>query len=150
MVLNLVVKPAYAPASEQEEQALTARADEQGSGAADPWIDTGVQIGLAAAARKRGGGESVSPTQTQFGWTGAPAWRRAAAELDIPGTHETVGGRIPTQEEAVRMISHNGVALTESKKGMHRVALARIHMTTSTMSPAPARRQQYRLFVSLR
>jgi RHS repeat-associated protein len=116
--LNLIAKPAYAPASETDEEALTARADQQESGAADPWIDAGVQVGLAVAGRGRGDDEALaSPTKTQFGWTGSPSWRQAAKELDVPGTHVTAGGRIPTEDEAVRMIAHNGGTIERIQAG---------------------------------
>lgn len=110
--MNFVVRPAYAPASEEDEEELTARADQQRSGALDPWIDAGVQLGLAIGARGKDADEEAGTVaKTQFGWTGSPSWRRAANELDEPGDHETVGGRIPTEEEAVRMIAHNGGAV---------------------------------------
>jgi RHS repeat-associated protein len=48
------------------------------------------------------------PCLTQWGWTGSPAWRAAVREISEPGDHPTVQGKIPTYEEAVRLIRAAG------------------------------------------
>jgi hypothetical protein len=45
---------------------------------------------------------------TQWGWSNSPSYRAARAQADQAGTHETLNGKVPTKEEAIRMIEENG------------------------------------------
>jgi RHS repeat-associated protein len=49
-----------------------------------------------------------TPEKTQWGWHNSSPYRAARAQIDQPGTHETLYGKVPTQAEAVRMIEENG------------------------------------------
>jgi hypothetical protein len=55
-----------------------------------------------------GATQTVPRGKTQWGWVNSPAWKRAAKEMDEPGTHRTIGGKIPTIQEAIDMIQSNG------------------------------------------
>jgi RHS repeat-associated protein len=51
------------------------------------------------------------PIMTQWGWQNTPAWKGAASEIGTAGHNATlldVGGKIPTQAEAVHMIESEG------------------------------------------
>ncbi len=50
----------------------------------------------------------VAPYMTQWGWNKTQAYLRAKAEISQAGTHETLNGKVPTTNEAVRMIEETG------------------------------------------
>jgi hypothetical protein len=57
------------------------------------------------------GGGALRPTATQWGWTGSNSWRAAVKEVGAGGTGgviRTIGGKVPTYEEAVRLICESG------------------------------------------
>ncbi len=45
---------------------------------------------------------------TQWGWSGTKPYRDAMNQLKQAGTHENLGGKVPTREEATRMIRESG------------------------------------------
>ena len=49
----------------------------------------------------------VAPTMTSWGWKNGPPYKDAIKEIGKPGTHETINGRVPTEEEAKRMIEES-------------------------------------------
>jgi hypothetical protein len=51
---------------------------------------------------------SAASFLTQWGWNSQQPYRQARKEMDQPGTHQALNGKVPTQEEAVRMIEENG------------------------------------------
>ena len=51
---------------------------------------------------------ALPPIQTSYGWSGSEPYRDAVKELEKPGTHETLGGKVPTRDEATRMIEESG------------------------------------------
>lgn len=45
---------------------------------------------------------------SQFGWEDSPSWRQAAKDVDTPGTHKTISGKVPTQGEGEALIESGG------------------------------------------
>lgn len=45
---------------------------------------------------------------TQWGRSGSKSYRDAVKELEQAGTHDSLGGKVPTREEATRMIEESG------------------------------------------
>ena len=60
---------------------------------------------------------AAAPIMTSWGWDSTPSYNKAIAELSQPGTHETLNGRIPTREEAVRMIEEIGGTVVRIEEG---------------------------------
>ncbi len=60
---------------------------------------------------------AVAPVYTQWGWTNSPPYKIARDQLTEAGTHETVNGRVPTREEAVRLIKESGGRIERIEKG---------------------------------
>ncbi len=57
---------------------------------------------------------------TQWGWNNSAAYRQARAELEQGGnnvTHEDLNGKVPTREEATRMIEENGGEVVRQDQG---------------------------------
>jgi RHS repeat-associated protein len=54
---------------------------------------------------------------TQWGWSGSKAYRDAVKQLKQPGTHENLGGKVPTQDEAVQMIEESGGSIDRIEEG---------------------------------
>jgi RHS repeat-associated protein len=54
---------------------------------------------------------------TQWGWSGSKAYREARNQLKQPGTHENLGGKVPTQDEAVQMIEESGGTIDRIEEG---------------------------------
>ena len=51
---------------------------------------------------------AAAPIMTPWGWNGTPPYQQALKELEQPGTHETLNGRVPMRGEAERMIKDSG------------------------------------------
>jgi RHS repeat-associated protein len=54
---------------------------------------------------------------TQWGWSGSKPYRDAVKQLEQPGTHENLGGKVPTQDEAVQMIRESGGEIDRIEEG---------------------------------
>jgi RHS repeat-associated protein len=68
-------------------------------------------IGWPAAKDLVSGGptsEAVTPFMTTWGWSGSPAYNDALRELEQGGTHEALNGKVPTRDEAIKMIEESG------------------------------------------
>ena len=50
----------------------------------------------------------AKPPSTSWGHKGTPAYKKAIKALQQPGTHETLNGRVPTQQQAEDMIAESG------------------------------------------
>jgi RHS repeat-associated protein len=61
--------------------------------------------------------EAVTPFMTTWGWSGSPAYNDAVNELRQAGTHETLGGKVPTQAEASKMIEESGGTVDRIEEG---------------------------------
>jgi len=91
---------------------------------------------------------TIAPFMTQWGWNNSAAYRQARAQIDQPGTHQTVNGKVPTRQEAVKMIEENGgkVQRIEGAHGPDSVAaehnFSHINYTTSSGVKATVRIQQ--------
>ena len=59
----------------------------------------------------------VAPTMTSWGWKDQAPYKKAVEELKKAGTHETVNGRVPTEDEAVRMIQESGGVVDRIEDG---------------------------------
>lgn len=62
---------------------------------------------------------AAAPIMTQWGWNSTPAYKAAKDQLKQAGTHETLNGRVPTREEAVRMIEESGGKVDRIEEGHH-------------------------------
>ncbi len=51
---------------------------------------------------------AAAPVMTPWGWDNTPPYQKALNELKRAGTHETLNGRVPTLDEAIRMIEDSG------------------------------------------
>jgi hypothetical protein len=51
---------------------------------------------------------AMAPIMTQWGWTGSSSYIKARNVLNRPGTHNDLEGKVPTKEEAKRMIQESG------------------------------------------
>jgi hypothetical protein len=61
--------------------------------------------------------EAFAPFMTTWGWSGSPAYKDAVNELRQAGTHETLGGKVPTQDEAIKMIEESGGRVDRIEEG---------------------------------
>ena len=52
--------------------------------------------------------EAVTPFMTTWGWSGSQPYKDAVNELKQGGTHETLNGKVPTRDEAIKMIEESG------------------------------------------
>jgi hypothetical protein len=57
------------------------------------------------------------PCLTQWGWTGSPSYRAAVKEISQPGDHTEVQGKVPTYDEAVRLIEDAGGKIVRTEPG---------------------------------
>ena len=51
---------------------------------------------------------AVVPFMTQWGWNNSPAYNAAKNKLTQAGTHSDLNGKVPTRQEATRMIEESG------------------------------------------
>ena len=65
-----------------------------------------------------GAAQAVAPVMTTFGWSGSKPYTDAAKQLEQAGTHESLNGKVPTREEATRMIEERGGKVIRSE-GAH-------------------------------
>jgi len=62
---------------------------------------------------------AAAPIMTQWGWNNSAPYNAAKNQLKQPGTHKTLNGRVPTREEAVRMIEETGGRVDRTEEGHH-------------------------------
>ncbi len=62
---------------------------------------------------------AVAPVMTQWGWSNSKPYNKAKEQLTQEGTHKTVNGRVPTREEAVRLIKESGGKIDRIEEGHH-------------------------------
>jgi len=70
---------------------------------------TGAEEGAAEGAAEE------APFMTQWGWNGSKPYTDAVKQLKQTGTHESLSGKIPTREEATRMIQEGGGKVVRSE-----------------------------------
>jgi hypothetical protein len=73
--------------------------------------------GLSNILRNSEAPESGTPVFTPWGWSGSPSYRRAVGEVNTPGTHETIGGVVPSQDQAMRLIREGGGTVVRVEEG---------------------------------
>jgi hypothetical protein len=76
---------------------------------------------FAAGGAEDGAAEGAAeeaPFMTQWGWSGSKPYSDAVKQLKQAGTHESLAGKIPTREEATRMIQEGGGKVIRSE-GAH-------------------------------
>jgi len=79
--------------------------------------------GLAMAAVPGGRVAKGATKLTRWGWIGGPKWRAARKTLQAAGTHESLGGIVPTLDEAVKLIRASGGRIDRiSRTGQLRAA----------------------------
>ena len=54
---------------------------------------------------------------TTWGWSDSPPYIKARNQLNTPGTHETLNGKVPTRSEANRMIEEAGGTVVRNDPG---------------------------------
>ena len=64
-------------------------------------------------------GTVAPPVRTSWGWSDSPPYKEALKQIARRGTHKTINGRVPTREEAVRLIEESGGKIERIEEGHH-------------------------------
>lgn len=108
------------------------------------YIGTSGMLPTYSMMSGNGGGSGM----TQWGWKGSPSWKDAVNEASKAGTHETILGKIPTQQEAKDLIIEAGGKI-ERIEGAHPVGgisthtYPHINYYTASGQKAAIRIQEY-------
>ena len=69
----------------------------------------------------------AASVMTPWGWSGSKPYNAARDQLKLPGTHNTLNGKVPTREEATRMIEEAGGKNLRQDKGHHPEGVSKHH-----------------------
>ena len=61
----------------------------------------------------------AAPVMTPWGWNNQEPYNTAIRQLRQPGTHNTLNGKVPTRQEATRMIEESGGKVVRQDEGHH-------------------------------
>lgn len=59
----------------------------------------------------------AASVMTPWGWSGSKSYNAARDQLQQPGTHNTLNGKVPTRAEATRMIEEMGGKVDRQEAG---------------------------------
>ena len=59
----------------------------------------------------------AAPVMTPWGWNNQQPYNTAIGQLRQPGTHNTLNGKVPTRQEATRMIEESGGKVDRQEAG---------------------------------